>query len=266
MKRDRIQEIKKVFLSKKRVTNTELCETFNVSIETVRRDLKLLEKEGFIHKVYGGARLAESTGVSPSIEAWNTRIDRNDLAKKTIAAAIADMIPNGCSVFLDTGTSVFEIVPFLKEKVNLTVLTNSIRVAQELGMCNNITVYFIGGIIKFDTLASTGFFATEFLSYFYHIDYAVFSCDGFLPGQGTTEFSFEVADVKKTVLEKVNHVIAAIDHTKIGIQGNCLCCPADKIGLVVVDSFIPPATLEALQKSGLNVVVAQPNAKKNAAN
>ena len=84
MKNTRIQEMKRLFLSRKQVLNTELCDTFGVSIETVRRDLNLLEKEGFIQKVYGGARLVENPNIPATIEAWDTRLKKNEVFKRAL--------------------------------------------------------------------------------------------------------------------------------------------------------------------------------------
>ncbi len=236
--------------------NTELCAIFNVSIETVRRDLNLLEKEGFIRKIYGGARLAESSHLPVSIEKWDIRTGKNDLAKKCIAAETAKLIHDGNTVFLDSGTSIFEVAACLRGRKNLTVLTNSVRIAQELGMCSDILVYFIGGIIKTDILASSGFFATEFLSYFYHIDCAVISCDGFIPDKGSMELSLELSVLKKNILEKADTVIIPVDHSKIGVSGNCLACDVARINTVVTDSLTPPQAIETLRAQGVHVIVA----------
>ena len=256
MRGQRIQEIKKLFLSKKQILNTELCETFGISIETVRRDLNVLEREGFIRKIYGGARLAENSRIPDSIEKWDVRIDKNELAKKCIAAKTAELIGDDCTVFLDSGTSIFEVASFLKNRKNLTVLTNSVRIAQELGMCSDIQVYFIGGIIKTDVLASSGFFATEFLSYFYHIDFAVISCDGFIPNKGSMELSLELAVLKKSVLEKTDSIILPVDHSKIDVSGNCLVCDVARINTLVTDSLAPQQAIETLQELGVQVIVA----------
>lgn len=255
MKEQRIQALKKLFLSKKQLSNTELCDAFSVSIETVRRDLNILEKEGFIRKIYGGARLIEDSHIPDSIEKWDVRIDKNELAKKQIAVETAALIRDGSTVFLDSGTSVFEVAACLKNRKNLTVLTNSVRVAQELGMCSDILVYFIGGIIKTDTLASSGYFATEFLSYFYHIDCAVISCDGFLPDKGSMELSLELAVLKKSILGKSDRIIIPADHSKIGVSGNCLVCSTEQLHTLVTDDLTPQSAIDAIRAQGTEVII-----------
>lgn len=265
MKSRRIQDIKRMLLEKKQVSNAELCEAFSVSIETIRRDLNTLENEGFIRKVYGGARLTDAPTASVTIEKWDDRLHKNEIVKRNIAAKAASLIPDGSTVFLDTGTSVFETLPYFKEKKNLTILTNSLRVASELGMCDALTVYCIGGVIKPDMLVSTGFFATELLSYFCHIDYAIISCDGFNPSTGTAEYSIELSMLKKNILKKVDHIIATIDHDKFGVPGCCLCCPTSEINTLITDSFTSEDTVAMLQKQGLQVMVVDTQEEPSAA-
>lgn len=256
MKMQRIQEMKKLFISKQNITNKELCDTFGISIETVRRDLNYLESEGFIRKVYGGASLAESSQAVIPVDEWEIRMNTNSASKLKIAERAVELIPEGSTIFLDSGTSVYEVSTFLASRTNITVLTNSIRIAEVLGMNQKIMVYFIGGVIKADTLASVGIFATEFLSNFYHLDYAVISCDGLVPDMGTTEQSLELAILKKQIISKTGKIILVADHSKIGARGSCLCCPIDKIDTLVTDETTSEEDLEALRKNNINIIIA----------
>jgi DeoR/GlpR family transcriptional regulator of sugar metabolism len=125
-------------------------------------------------------------------------------------------------------------------------------------MNKDFQVYVIGGIIKTDVLASSGVFATEFLANFYHIDYAIISCDGFIPDKGTTEYSIELSMLKKVVLEKTGKINVIADHSKMGIAGSSLCCPIHKISIVVVDSETAEAHINTMRMHGLEVVIAAP--------
>lgn len=256
LKNTRIQEMKTLFLSKKQLLSKDLCDIFGVSIETVRRDLNILAQEGFIQKIYGGARLVESPSIPTAIETWETRLKKNELFKRSIAERVVSLVADGCTIFLDTGTSVFELLPLLKEKKNLTILTNSLRVATELGLCDNFTVYNIGGLVKRETLTSIGLFAKEFIASFYRIDFAILSCDGFIPDSGTTEYSSEIAEFKQMIIDKCSHIIVVADHTKFGIVGSCICCPIEKIGTLVTDSLVPSAVINLLASRDVQVVQA----------
>lgn len=248
--------MKKLFLREKKLLAKDLCDIFNVSIETIRRDLTILEQEGFIQKIYGGARLVESASVPTTIDTWENRLKKNELLKKSIAEQVAALIPDGCTIFLDTGTSVFELLPLLKEKKNLTVLTNSLRIASELSLCDNFSVYNIGGLVKRETLTSIGLFAKEFVISFYRIDFTVLSCDGFLLDSGTTEYSREIAEFKQIVIDKSSHIIAIADHSKLGIVGSCVCCPLEKIDTLVIDSLVPASVVSNLTDCGIHIVQA----------
>lgn len=256
MKADRIKAIKELLLSNRKVLNTELCDRFKVSIETVRRDLKQLERQGIIRRVYGGAVLTENSAFPDTIDKWQVRSMENISEKRTIASQTAQLIPDNCTVLLDSGTSAFEIACLLKGRQNLTVITYSLRIATELGMCPNLTVYCVGGIIKVDALVTTGFLAAEFLSYFSHLDYAVISGDGFIPAVGTTEYAVEMAMLKRNIIPKADRVLLAIDHTKFGIAANCVTCETSKIHTVITDRDAPGDAVAYLRSMGVDVLVA----------
>lgn len=257
MKEKRLQDIRRYILERKHISNKELCDAFGISIETVRRDISLLEKEGLIRKVYGGARLVENTTSSVLIEKWDDRLHRNEMLRDKMAKKAVSLIPDKSTIFVDSGTSVFRTIPYLKEKREATILTNSLRVAMELGGCKNLTVYFIGGMISPDMLVSTGFFATELLAYFYNIDYAITSCDGFSPENGTSEYLIEVSMLKKVIMEKVDHIIALIDHTKFNKNSSCLCCKTESLEVLVTDISPSREDRNIIQNKGVQLEVIE---------
>ncbi|MBR4120240.1 MAG: DeoR/GlpR transcriptional regulator, partial [Spirochaetales bacterium] len=97
---------------------------------------------------------------------------------------------------------------------------------------------------------------TEFLTNFYHLDYAVISCDGLIPDQGTTEQSLELAILKKQIISKTGKIILVADHSKIGVTGSCFCCQIDKIDTLVTDEIVSEENLEALRKNNINIIIA----------
>ena len=231
---------------------------FNVSIETIRRDLDQLERDGIITKVYGGAVLAKKSEPHEPIDSWTVRVDENRELKSAIGRATAEMIPNNCTVFLDSGTSVLEVAHFLKGKENVTVVTGSLYIAAELATSENLYVYCVGGLVNAQTLATTGFLASEFIASFSHFDFAVISSDGFVPEDGAMDHLMETAILKKNILEKADKIILAIDHTKYNQRAKCITCKTDRINTLVTDSGISPDILALLRLSGVNVVVADP--------
>lgn len=252
----RIQEIRKLFLSRKNVTNVELCEHFGVSIETIRRDLNILEEEGFIRKVYGGACLVENSQTPIPIDEWSVRMEKLPIAKHSMALEVARLIPDGSTIFLDSGTTIYFVANCLKEKRDLTIFTNSIRIIETLSQNKTFQIYMIGGIIQPDVLASTGVFANEFLGNFFHLDYAVLSCDGLIPDKGTTEHSIELSIIKKNVISKSGKIVIVADHSKIGITASSLCCHIGNIDTAIVDADTTDDHIATMVSHGVEVIRA----------
>ena len=218
MKYDRHWQMKQEFLKKRQISNKELCETFSISIETVRRDLSLLEQEGVIRRVYGGAVLADDNIMPEVMQAWDTRVIHNLPQKQAMAQAILQYIPDNSTIAIDSGTSALEIAKLLGSKKNLSILTNSIRTAAELSANTDHMVYMIGGAIKRDELISTGFLASDFLSYFSHIDLALISADGFIVSEGISDYSVEMGTLKTSMIDKADKVFACIDSSKFSVK------------------------------------------------
>lgn len=260
MKQGRITEIRRMLLQQKRLTCEMLCEHFHVSIATIRRDLDYLEREGTIRRFYGGAELLdrdETPFISEIVPTWQTREGMHMAEKQAIAREIAAMVPDACTVYLDSGTSIYEVARLLTQRKNLTIITNSLRTAALLGMCPQLQVYCIGGNIKYDMLTTAGVLANEGLAFFPSIDISVLSADGFIRSWGIRDWSMESALLKKAAADRSKQVIVALDHTKFDIVATSPICQTKQIDAIVTDDRIAPDDLEMLQSSGVQVVVAK---------
>lgn len=134
----RRQKIKEILMEKKSVTVTELCNIFNVSDETIRRDLKKLEQEGIIEKNYGGAILKEGVSIVPPISQRSKEFIQE---KERIALEAINRIKEGMVVILDTGTTTQQIARKLKSFQHITVITNGINIVNELITNNSINLF-----------------------------------------------------------------------------------------------------------------------------
>lgn len=256
MKCDRHLKMKQLFLQRKNITNKELCEKFNISIETARRDLTILEQEGVIKRVYGGAVLSNDNIMPDSMQPWNTRVVTNQEEKCAIAREILQWIPDNSIIAIDSGTSTLEIAKLLHAKKNLTVLTNSMYVAFEISTNTDHLVYSIGGAIKKGEMITTGFLANDFLEYFSHIDLAILSTDGFNVNEGLTDYSVEMGTLKRSMIEKADQVFVAVDHSKFATTAFYKVCGIDKVKLVVTSTKAPQASIDILKNGGVQVVQA----------
>lgn len=226
----RNQILEKLQTDKKVVVN-ELSQTYEVSEETIRRDLEKLEKEGLAIKSYGGAVLNESNNIDLP---FNLRKKRNVVGKQKIAQLIDEMVNDNQSLMLDaSSTSVF-IVKELKEKQQLSIITNSIEIIMELFDAVDWNVLSTGGLAKEGTLSLVGP-QTDRMLKGYHVDKAIVSCKGLDMKKGITDSDDLHAANKKTMLESATEKILVADHTKFDQAAFAQIARFEDIGMVVTD-------------------------------
>ena len=195
-----------------KVIVTALSQEFGVSEETIRRDLEKLESDGYAVKAYGGAVLNENNNTElPFI----VRKNKNVTAKQKIASMAAGLIKDGDCVMLDASSTAVFVAKHLKEKKNMTVITNSIEILLELADVTCWQVLSTGGMVKEGSLALIGRQAEEMLSGF-HVDVSVVSCKGMDLEAGFTDSSEMHAEIKKKMLKAARHKVLAVDSSKFG--------------------------------------------------
>jgi DeoR/GlpR family transcriptional regulator of sugar metabolism len=258
MQNNRIHQIMTILLSEKKVVAKDLAARFGVSLESIRRDLSQLEQQGSVRKYYGGAELVEELLPDGEAELFQVRLTERGAEKQAIAHSAAALIADGETVYLDSGTTAAALIPYLKDRCGLTVITRSLRSAAQLGMCKDLTVYCLGGAVKVDTLTNTGFMAQECLNFFSHIDISILSGDGLVPQQGVVDFGMENLAFKRSLVERSGRVAVVIDSSKIGRTAHCITCPTERITTLVTDDGASAEAVEALRAQGVHVIVAQP--------
>lgn len=249
-------QIKQILLREGKLINTDLCERFGISMATCRRDLDILEADGLIRRIYGGA-VPLQVQTEEEIPCWERRRQEGLSEKERIALVAAAKIPDNCTVYLDSGTTLYEVAKCLVGRSNLTIITNSLRISSLLGMEKGLQVYCIGGHVKEDLLVTLGMLANESIGLFPHIDVAVFSADGFLPHKGLMEYSMEVALLKKSILSKTGELMAVLDSSKIGKVANVNTCSATEIHTLITDDAAPKNVLDQVREQGIRVLIAE---------
>lgn len=194
----------------KKVLVNELCSAYDVSDETIRRDLDKLAKEGLIVKVYGGAVLKENTGTEKTF-ASRKRI--NVSAKQKIAELVAGMIENGDNIMLDASSTSVEIAKKIKDKDGLTVITSSLEVGVELLGAEGCQVVSTGGIMLESSFSMVGA-VTEKTIRSYYVDKTIFSCKSLDMQAGFTDGDERYASTKIAMLEQCKEGILAVDSSK----------------------------------------------------
>ncbi|WMJ88676.1 DeoR/GlpR family DNA-binding transcription regulator [Anaerocolumna sp. MB42-C2] len=193
-----------------RVVVSDLSASFNVTEETIRRDLEKLEKEGFAKKTYGGAIVNESLNVDLP---YTVRKKANVTNKEYIADIISSIIEDGDHIMMDASSTAVYVAKHLKNKKNITIITNSIEILLELSEVAGWKVLSTGGTLREGSLSLVGYQAEKMITN-YHVDKAIISCKGIDMEKGITDSNEMDAHIKKLMLESANKKILAADNSK----------------------------------------------------
>lgn len=242
---EKLQEDKKVIVS-------ELSAYFEVSEETIRRDLDKLEKEGFAIKSYGGATLNEHTTDMP----FSVRNKKNMAGKQKVAQIIETLVADGEHIILDPSTTAVAIVKALKHKESLTIITNSIEVLMEQPEVSSWEIISTGGILREDYLALVGPRAMETIEA-YNVDKVIVSCKGLSMEKGVTDANEMFSQVKQTMLRSAREKILAVDCTKFDVIGFSKICNIEDFDIIVTDQKPSEVWLDYFNDKGMKCYYAK---------
>ena len=200
--------IERKLLAEGRIKVAELSELFNVSSETIRKDLLFLEEKGVAKKGYGGAVIANDL-IEPSFKEKTFKFKEE---KTKIAKAAMNFLTDGMVVMLDAGSTVYTFAKMMALKKNLTVFTNSPKAAQALDDFK-IKTYLVGGEIRNNSNALVGGWAVRAVSEI-KADVAILGTSGFAGREGPCVENFEESEVKKAMIKSANKLIVLGDSSK----------------------------------------------------
>lgn len=232
------------------VSITELADHFDVSRQTIRRDLKHLAERGQLELVHGGATLFE-----PIEAAFTERRGENAAAKASIGRAAATLVRDGMVVFLDSGTTTLAVAHALSERKNLTVCTTSLSIA--LQMCRQplVRVHMLGGEIDPAEEAAVGIDALEAISHF-RVDVAFLGGGGLSPDGEVTDFTRNGAEQRSRMIAMAARAYFLLDSSKFGRLTPLRIPRFEAATAVIVDARPPQAICEALERRGPGLIVA----------
>lgn len=229
---ERRNKILELLQKESRVVVSDLSKTFQVTEETIRRDLEKLETDGFAKKAYGGAIINESLNVDLP---FTVRKTANVMSKQKIADICASLIKDGESIMLDASSTAVYIAKRLKNKKNLTIITNSIEILFELSDIAGWKVLSTGGMMKEGALSLVGPQAEKMIMY-YHVDKAILSCKGLDIEHGITDSNDMEAQIKRLMIAAANMKILAADSTKFDRISFTTICDLSEIDMIVTDT------------------------------
>ncbi|WP_342774690.1 DeoR/GlpR family DNA-binding transcription regulator [Paenibacillus dokdonensis] len=236
----------------KSIRASELMEQFGVSFETIRRDLEYLESEGYLRRVHGGAILKEPDYSQEIPLPIRESIYLEE--KKELAQIAVRYVTEGMSIALDPSTTNTQIAKALKAKFDqLTVITNSLPIVNELITMPGYTLIMTGGVIRQDEQSIIGDLAEEFTSRF-HADIFFMSMSGVTLESGITDNGVGEVQVKKIMHANAKRSIALADSSKFGQNSFIKVCGATEVERFVTDSNIDRNIVDKFSKSGIEIV------------
>ncbi|MEF2072463.1 DeoR/GlpR family DNA-binding transcription regulator [Consotaella aegiceratis] len=188
-----------------------LCKQFDVSEMTIRRDLSELEKEGHLVRTHGGAKLMESSFFEVSFADKNTHFIHE---KKRIAQAAAQLVADGDSIIIDSGTTTGYFARELTER-RVTVVTNALNVAADLIDSRQIDIHFSGGALRRVSVAAVGLTAARFFES-YRCDRFFMGVEGIDEAGTLTVPDVQEALVKQNMMRAAREIVILADHSKLG--------------------------------------------------
>jgi len=228
------------------VNVTELARDFGVAKETIRRDFKELEAAGMLTRTHGGAYITE--GVLNDINVSMRSVIRKE-EKQQIARKCVELINTGDFIFLDESTTDWFVAQALLEK-RVTVLTNSLKVADILSASPSVRLILAGGNYAPRTMSFYGEQTMEDLSRYY-VDRAFLSCRSVSMEYGATDSNESAAQVRRTMLRRSGSACLVADHTKLDSISYLRICSLEEISTVICDRPLPPVWQDYLKGIGV---------------
>lgn len=226
----------------------QMCEMFNVSRDTARRDIVKLSQHKEIIRIYGGISLSS---YHKKLGAYQERIHMESEAKQSIGTAAAGLVNDNDMIFLDSSTTVSVVAQYLKAK-NITVVTNSIDIAYTLAQSKDINVHLLGGSLNKVSRHISGYSTIEQIKNFF-FDKVFIGAGGIMP-DGIYYVYEEDIYFKRELIKYANQVILVADHTKYNQRQSYKVLNYQSIDTFITNQIIPKELLDQLDENGVEVI------------
>ena len=230
----------------------DLAARFGVADITIVRDLQRLEQEGLVRRVRGGAISVRGTSYEPPFKAREAQLLEE---KRRIAERAVALVRDGDTVLIDVGTTALEVARALKGRRNLTVVVSNLWAALELANQPAIQVIVTGGRLRSSELSMVGHLAESTLQAF-HVDKAFIGVGGISFEHGLTEFNYEEAGVKQTMLGRADQRIVVADHTKFDKVMLSAVAGLTAVDMLITGRDVDDETVVRLRQLGIEVILA----------
>ena len=249
---ERQKEIKELIEKRDRITVAQICEIFMVSEATARRDLETLSSRGVVQRVHGGAIKNE---LAPPEKPFFERSTAQTQEKQRIGIATAELIQDNETIFLGSGTTVYEVAKNLHKKKNLSVITNSLLVIDELKNIEDITVIGIGGILRKSEKSFIGHLSEQTIREL-SADKVIIGIRAISLDQGLTNDYLPETMTDRAIMKMGSQLIIVADHTKCGRVSTVFLAPLQDVDVLVTTKELSKEFYEGLIQNGVHVITA----------
>lgn len=248
----RREQILAYLSARDRTSVGELSQALGVSEVTVRKDLDLLEAQGVLTRVHGGA-VVSGRG---RLELFFAAREQERLEeKRRIAHSAAALIHSGQRIFLDASTTALQVARLIKDRENLVVVTNGLYTALELNFCAGITTIVVGGTMRRRSSSLVGSLSLGALQRL-RVDIGLFGARGVTAQDGLMENDLDEAQMKQQMVSAASNVVGIVDSSKFGTLGFSAFALPHELDRIITDAAAPPETVAALRDQGVLVDLA----------
>ncbi len=247
----RHNQILQLVQTKGYATIEDLAREFNVTPQTIRRDINTLNDEGLLRRYHGGA------GMPPSTEnlAYNERQTLCYHEKQRIAQLVARHIPDQASMFINIGTTTEAIAKALDPNSRLRVITNNINVSAILSANENFEVFVAGGLVRHRDGGIIGPLTVDFVQQF-RVDYGIIGISGIDSDGALLDFDYREVRAARAIIDNSRKVFLATDHTKFGRNAMVRLGNITEIDAVFTDRTPPAAVVEIMEEADVDLYIS----------
>ncbi|WP_458355158.1 DeoR/GlpR family DNA-binding transcription regulator [Peribacillus frigoritolerans] len=227
----------------------QMCESFDISRDTARRDIVGLTKQKMVVRTHGGVALPS---FHKKMDDYRYRLNTESETKQLIGKKAASMITDNEMIYLDVSTTVNFVAQFLKAR-QVTIVTNSIDSAYVLAQSEDTTIHFLGGILNKSTRHVTGFSSLEKIKD-YHFNKVFIGAAG-ITEDGIYYGSEEDIHYKRELIKHADQVFLLIDHTKHNHRQNYRALTFESVDTIITNQTMPNNLYEFIEEQGVEVLV-----------
>lgn len=250
---ERRSEILNLLFSKGQLSVIELSQLFNISEVSIRNDLAHLEQKGLLIRTRGGAIKQQAANFDLNL---NQKLKKNYKQKQKIGKKATDLIKEGDTIILDSGSTTLELAKNLQKFSSLTIITNSLPIAEQLSDNDNIDIIIPGGVLRREMRSLVGSVAEKsFLNY--SCDKVFLAVDGIDSEFGISTPLTDEAMLGKAMIEASKQIIVVSDSSKFKQRCFAKIASISNVNLIITDSGIPEDEKKKIENEGVEIIIAK---------